>query len=355
VSKKSARVSPEFPARRFIMPTHPTISAIVPARNEEANIARCVASLAAQPEIAEIIVVNDQSTDRTAAILGDLATHIAKLGIVHNNALPSGWTGKNFAIAQGVVLARGEWLLFTDADVEHLPGSAARALADAEKFGAAIVSYSPEQETRTWWERAIIPFIFCRLASHFSYARVSDPNSPDAAANGQFLLVRRDAYDAIGGHAAVRGEIVEDVALAKRVKQQGLHIYFAPGQGIARTRMYGSPSEMWEGWRKNLYALIGGRPSAVLKELQHVLPWFPALLLLGGLVNPAFAYFALLFLLIRHAGYAFQLRRNRYPVSRIIYYLPAMLWYTAALLTSARRYARGTVDWKGRAIPVGVR
>jgi glycosyltransferase involved in cell wall biosynthesis len=331
------------------------ITAVVPARNEEAAIARAVETLAAQPEIAEIIVVNDQSADRTAAILEDLAVRIPKLRIVQGETPPAGWTGKNFAISQGVAQASGNWLLFTDADVEHLPGSAARALADAATFGAALVSYSPEQETREWWERAVIPFIFCRLATHYSYARVNDPALPDAAANGQYLLMRRDAYESVGGHRAVQGEVVEDVALSRRAKQAGQRIYFAPGQGIARARMYCSHREMWEGWTKNLYALIGGRQREVLSELRRVIPWFPALMLAGGVLHPIFAYLGVVFLLFRHLGYAFELRWNRYPVSRIIYYLPASLWYAAALVNSARRHARGAVTWKGREIAVKAR
>ena len=114
----------------------------------------------------------------------------------------------------------GDWLLFTDADTYHLPGSTRRALADAADHDAVLVSYSPEQEMETWWERALIPFVYCRLAAKFSFARVNDPDLPDAAANGQFLLIRRDVYESVGGHASVAGEILEDVALARRVKQQ---------------------------------------------------------------------------------------------------------------------------------------
>jgi len=338
------------------MPSAPVISAVVPARNEEAAIARAVESLAAQPEIAEIIVVNDQSTDRTAAVLEELAARIPLLRIVQGAAPPAGWTGKNFAIVQGVAQASGEWLLFTDADVEHLPGSAARALADANSFGAALVSYSPEQETRAWWERAVIPFIFCRLATHFSYARVNDPALPDAAANGQFLLIRREVYDAIGGHAAVCGEVVEDVALARRAKQAGHRIHFATGEGIARTRMYGSVGEMWEGWTKNLFPLIGGRPWPLFRELLEILNWFPVALLAMALFWVFSEYFFLEIgaapLVAHHMFYAMALRKNRYPVSRIIYYLPASLWYAAALVASAKKYSRGSVAWKGREIPV---
>ena len=149
-----------------------TVSAIVPARNEEATIASAVESLAAQPEISEIIVVNDQSTDGTAAELVRLSTRYAQLRVLETNVLPSGWVGKNYAVSLGAAQATGDWLLFTDADGVHLPGSTAHALADAAATGAGLVSYSPEQEMHTWWERALIPFIYTRLARNFSYDAV---------------------------------------------------------------------------------------------------------------------------------------------------------------------------------------
>jgi len=330
-----------------------TVSAIVPARNEEATIASAVDSLAAQTEIAEIIVVNDQSTDSTAAVLDELAARVGKLRVLGTREVPGGWVGKNYAAWLGAAQATRDWLLFTDADAVHLPGSTARALADAAASGAALVSYSPEQETRAWWERAMIPFVYARLAQHFSFADVSDPGSPAAAANGQYLLIRRDAYEAIGGHRSVAGEVLEDVALARRAKQAGYRLHFAPGQGIARVRMYRSFAQMWEGWTKNLYPLLGSRPGAVVRELLSVVPWIPVALLLLGRVHQALPALGVLLLARRHAAYAAVLRRNHFPLSRIVYYAPAVILYSSALVVSGRRYARGTVVWKGRQYPVG--
>jgi hypothetical protein len=129
---------------------------------------------------------------------------------------------------------------------------------DAVDHDAVLVSYSPEQEVETWWERALIPFVYCRLAARFSFARVNDPNRPDAAANGQFILILRDTYLAVGGHAAVGGELLEDVALAKLVKRSGYGIYFTAPMGLVRTRMYRSFGALWRGWAKNLCPLVGG-------------------------------------------------------------------------------------------------
>ena len=197
------------------------ISAIVPARNEEANIARAVESLDGQPQVREIIVVNDQSSDRTAEILKELVACVEKLRVIEISALPVGWVGKNFAAATGAKAATEDWLLFVDADTQLLPGAAWRALEDADEHAAVLVSYSPEQVMETLTEEILIPFVYTRLAERFSFERVNDPALPDAAANGQFLMIRRDAYEAIGGHEAVRARVLEDVALARLVKASG--------------------------------------------------------------------------------------------------------------------------------------
>jgi glycosyltransferase involved in cell wall biosynthesis len=343
------------------MNLHPTVSAIVPARNEETTIAAAVESLAAQPEIKEIIVINDQSSDGTAAQLHLLHSRYPQLRLLETNNLPSGWVGKNYAVSLGAAQATGNWLLFTDADGVHLPGSATRALADAQATGAGLVSYSPEQETRTWWEKALIPFVYTRLARKFSYAEVSDPDSPAAAASGQYLLIRREDYARIGGHAAVAGEVLEDVALARLAKQAGVRLSFAPGTGIMRVRMYRTFGAMWQGWTKNLYPLVGGMigtqtgetPRAVGQELFRVVPWIPLLALPLALLHLIWGVLGVALLAGRHAAYAADLRRNGFRAALAVYYLPGVALYAAVLLNSERRYARGNVAWKGREYPVG--
>jgi glycosyltransferase involved in cell wall biosynthesis len=329
------------------------ISAILPVRNEEANVERAVVSLAAQPEIHEIIVVNDGSTDGTGRVLQRLSNTEPKLRVFEAGPLPVGWVGKNHAVWVGAQQARQTWLLFTDADAVHLPGSAARALADAAASSAAMVSYSPAQEMHTWWERALIPFVFCRLAQLYSYAVVNDPESPAAAANGQYLLIRREAYDAIGGHAAVSGEVLEDVALARLAKAAGIKLFFAPGAEVARVRMYSNFRAMWEGWTKNLIPLLRTPGQGVTRELFSVMPWIPLLCFLGISLNIGFGVLGIFLLAGRHASYLAQLRRNRFPSSGVIYYLPGVVLYGCVLLYSDWRYARGKVAWKGREYPVG--
>jgi glycosyltransferase involved in cell wall biosynthesis len=328
------------------------VSAIIPARNEEASIARAVVSVAAQPEIAEVIVVDDQSSDRTAAILADLAARIPKLKVLHTRALPPGWVGKNYAVALGADVAQGNWLLFTDADTCHMPGSARRALADAVDHNAVLLSYSPEQELGSFWERALIPLVYCRLSTRFSFARVNNPKLPDAAANGQFLMILRDVYQKVGGHAAIAGEVLEDVALARHVKQAGYQIYFTAPIGTVSTRMYRSYPALWQGWTKNLYPLMGGTAKQTFRELIEVFPVVEivALFLLGALLPgthrpPLLLLAALLFVAIsrRCVRFGEQLYRNLYPVSYIKYYVPGMC--------SCWKNTRGSVQWKGRTYP----
>jgi glycosyltransferase involved in cell wall biosynthesis len=328
------------------------VSAIIPARNEELSIARAVESVAAQPEVGEVIVVDDGSTDGTAAILKDIASRLPKLSVLPAGELPAGWVGKNHAAAVGAAAAKCDWLLFTDADTFHLPGAMRRALTDAAEHDAAMVSYSPEQEMETWWERALILQIYWMLSRRYTFEKVNDPVLPDAAANGQFILVRRDVYESVGGHLAIVNEMLEDVALSRLVKHAGSRLYFASGLGIVRTRMYRSFGAMWEGWTKNLYALIGGSLFSLIGELVD---WFVLLCLVvvlsGKIVHPldwmvaggCMAWFA-----TRVASFGTYLRRNRYPFSNIKYFVPGVCLYSATLIASWWKSVSGTVEWKGR-------
>jgi glycosyltransferase involved in cell wall biosynthesis len=333
--------------------TADSVTAIVPARNEEGVIAACIISLASQPKIAEILVVNDQSTDGTARVVRSLMEKIPNLRLLEAGGLPDGWVGKNHALWVGVQQVNSAWLLFTDADAEHQRDSVSRALQIAQEKNAALVSFSPEQVTETWYEKALIPFIYLRLAKRFSYEKVNDPNSPAAAANGQFLMMRRDVYDAIGGHSSVAGEVLEDVALAMRVKAAGHPIWFGPGEGIVRVRMYRSFQEMWQGWKKNLYRLMGGTPWAVLREMESILPWIPFLLIVAGLKYPFLLFLGVLFLIARQTSYGLDLVRNQYPFSFIFYYVPALALYIGVLWASYRGHVNGRIQWKGREYSVG--
>jgi glycosyltransferase involved in cell wall biosynthesis len=231
----------------------PAVSVVVPARNEEVSLKACLQSLLAQTGVArEIIVVDDGSTDGTRAVAQSFPT----VQVVKAGPLPPGWCGKANACQAGAQLARGEWLLFTDADTVHRPGSLARALTEARAHQAVLLSYSPEQEIQGLAQRALMPLIFAELAVAYRPEDVCDPASPAAAANGQYLLISREVYQAVGGHAAVASDLLEDVALAGAVKRSGRRLFFRFGGDAVRAHMYRSFPQMCEGWSKNLALLF---------------------------------------------------------------------------------------------------
>jgi len=313
-----------------------------------------VRSIALQPEVLEILVVNDQSTDRTAEIVRKLISEIPRLQLLETTDLPAGWVGKNNAVWLGAQQAKGKWLLFTDADAILAPGATAKAFQLAEENSAALVSFSPEQSLKSWYEKALIPFVYCRLARKFCYADVNDPKKPAAAANGQFLLIQRSTYDAVGGHASVAGEVLEDVALARRVKQDNWGIWFGSGAGLVSVRMYRSFRSMWAGWRKNLYQLMGVPSGSFFNEFEAAIPWMTILILLIGIKFPLATFVGVVLLLFRQISYGLELARNQFPFKFIIYYIPAVFLYAGVLLASYRSYAKGKVAWKGREYAVGL-
>jgi cellulose synthase/poly-beta-1,6-N-acetylglucosamine synthase-like glycosyltransferase len=242
---------------------NPEVSIIVPARNEEANLGDCLRSLGSQTGVSyEIVVVDDGSADRTRAI----AESFEGVRVIEAPPLPMGWTGKNNAVVAGRAASRGSWLLFTDADTVHVAGSLARAVAEAKEHGVDMLSYSPEQIAVTFWEIAVLPVVFAELAREYPPRMVSDPASPIAAANGQYILIRREAYKAVGGHRAIADSLLEDVALARAVKGAGLKIRFRYAADAVRTRMYRNFRQLHEGWTKNL-ALLFPRPGRLAVRL----------------------------------------------------------------------------------------
>ncbi len=340
------------------------VSVIIPARNEEGNIERVVRSVAEQGGILEILVVDDQSTDQTPGILARLQAEIPKLRVIRIETLPLGWTGKSQAVATGASRASGEWLLLTDADTEHLPGSLETLLARAEGEGADLLSVSPGQETPTWWEKAVIPLVYVQLAQRFRFEEVSDPRSPAAAANGQYILIRRQAYETVGGHAAVRGEILEDVALARRVKAANGKLVFLPGAAWVRTRMYRSFFEMWRGWTKNLFLLYECRVGSAFKTLAGLwlLDAAPPIALIvlcvilaAGQVGTLVALLAIgcfLVAILRQWGYTRALSHIGFEPRLGNYLAPGAALLGLLMLNSARaHFLRGRVEWKGRQYP----
>ena len=210
------------------------VSIVIPSRDEEVNLEGVLRSLVSQEGWSEIIVVNDHSEDRSTEILERLQGEIPDLIVLNAPELPAGWVGKNHALYWGAARARGEVLLFTDADTRHAPGSLARSLEEMERNSVDLYSLSPAQSTLTFWERVIVPFLYVQLSKRFRFADVQDPKSDQAAANGQYLMICRSAYESLGGHRAIRGEILEDVTLARRAKQAGFRLHFASGQTVCQ-------------------------------------------------------------------------------------------------------------------------
>jgi chlorobactene glucosyltransferase len=339
----------------------PLVSALVPARNEQRNIERCLRSLLAQdyPNL-EVIVLDDDSEDGTAALVERLITEgDGRLRLLRGGPLAEGWLGKNNACRQLVGGARGDYLLFTDADTYHAPFAVSSALAIAEQQHADLVTTWPRQEVESWGERVALPLLHFTVIAYLPLALANGPSRNPAfgLGNGQFMFFRRAAYDAIGGHGAVRDRILEDVILARIIKAHGFRLVVADGSEALACRMYRSTAETWCGLAKTLYAFFFYSLvfAAFMLALQFLLFVAPYLFLLwtafhsdlGGkaewLLLPALQVG--LMLVVRFALAA----RFREPLLDSLWQPISFLFYFGATIYAIwLRYARGEVTWKGR-------
>ncbi len=251
------------------------LTVIIPARNEEAPLGACLQSLVGQSEEIfklgedwELVVVDDHSTDRTA----EIARGFPGVAVMPAEKLEPGWTGKANAVWTAARRARGRWLLFTDADTIHEPGDLRRAIHEAERHKAGVLSYSPRQLVSGLAQRTLMPLIFSELALAYPPAKVSDPAQRIAAANGQFLLIEREAYRRLGGHASVAEKVLEDVELAFLAKRRRIGLRFRYAPDAVATRMYCTTGAMIEGWTKNLALLFNNAlATAVWRGLDFLL------------------------------------------------------------------------------------
>jgi len=252
----------------------PTVSIIVPARNEESNITRCIRSLLEQDYSQfEVIAVDDGSTDATGHLLDELArTHPQgnRLWILRlRDELPAGWAGKSHALHLGVQEAQGEWLLFTDADTWHAPNALCSVVTQAVQEGMDLFTVGTEQELPSFWERVLMPMAYLGIGMQYPPRLVNNPKSKVAVANGQYLLIRKIVYEITGGYARpdLRGTLLDDRDLAQVVKSNGFKLHFVDGQDLVHVHMYRNLRDTWHGWRKNAYLGSRGGLPFVLLEL----------------------------------------------------------------------------------------
>lgn len=324
------------------------VSVIVPARNEEASLGACLESLVAQTGVTfEVIVVDDGSADRTR----EIARSFLDVRVVDPGPLPPGWSGKNNALVAGAREARGGWLLFTDADTVHRVGSLTESVAEARQRNASLLSYSPEQEVHGFWEKTVMPVIFAELAAKYRPSEVSNPASPAAAANGQYMLISREAYDAVGGHAAVAPSLLEDVALARAVKASGRKIFFRYGGDAVRTRMYRSFAQLREGWTKNLVLLFRSPGRLALLRLTEfvLIASGSAIAIVMGLQGKwQQAAIATILTVVLYGLFLMRIKRAHFPWDANVVAPIGLPLFSYLLLRSWIAYRKGTVSWKGR-------
>ena len=332
----------------------PPVSVLVPARNEAHNIEACVASLLAQdyPDY-EVIALNDDSTDATGAILDRLARGDGRLRVVHNHQPPPpGVNGKSRACQMLAEHARGEWLLFVDADTLHRRDSIRAGVERALGLNVALFSAIPRQIIGSWSERLFVPAGFALIYNFLSPWRVyleRRLRPVNAAAIGQYLLVRREAYFASGGHNAVRDQILDDVAMGKLLKARGYRVALGNGDWV-RCRMYRGFSEMVEGFSKNAFSILNGSlaVSAMFIVVCLVLFLLPIVELAAGLASGTTHWAAAAAVALTAANFALVNRRIGQPWWVGLLYPIQLAIGIGILLNSIRWRYTGRARWKGR-------
>ena len=336
------------------------VSILIPARDEAANIAATVrAALSSVGTAVEVLVGDDHSTDATAAIVSDIASRDPRLRLVPVPALPEGWTGKNAALAHLAGLARGDRLLFLDADVTLHPNAAAALATHARRTGSSLVSGVPRQRMETLGERLSVPIVNFLLVGFLPvWVMRSLPRPSLGAACGQLVLVERDAYAATGGHASIRTTLHDGVKLPRLLRAAGYRTDLVAGHALATCRMYRGFREAWAGFSKNAHEGMA-TPRAlpvwtILLFGGQVLPLLLVLAgILGGLDSSAMliAMAALLVSLATRA--AITLVANE-PAATIPLH-PAAVLVALAIQWNVllRRKRAGAATWKGRSYPVG--
>lgn len=326
------------------------VSLLVPARNEAANLrANLPLLLAADWPKLEIIVLDDGSEDETASVVESYARdHPDRLRLIRGDALPEGWLGKNWACSQLARAATGDVLLFCDADVAPGPNAVRRTLGLMERWDANAATAILRHRFGSWGERAVVPLVAqLPVAATLPLALVPRIASPSLSmANGQWIAFTRAAYDAIGGHEAVRVDVLEDVVLGRAVKRAGLRLVSAIVTGEIRVRMYAGLAEVRAGFRKNLYALFGGSPvafsaSMIVFLLAAVYPWAMAI----RATPPVLIALGMLIALRLVAAATF-----RHGIATVLLHPLGAVLTVGIAIESALAHRRGGARWKGREV-----
>ncbi|WP_176444859.1 glycosyltransferase [Paenibacillus herberti] len=340
-----------------------SISILIPARNEERNIGSCLESLLALPEPPlEILVLDDHSEDRTAAITQELAARPgSRIRLLKGRKLPEGWMGKSHACVQLAEAAKGRWLLFLDADVRLEPEALRAAVRAAQAQGRGLISGFPRQETETWMEKLVVSMMMFTILCHLPLKLVSGSRDPRfAAANGAFILIHSDSYLGIGGHGAVRSSLLDDMELIRLAKRSGEPVRLAKIDGISSMRMYRNAAEVWAGYRKNLFPGMGRSLTLLIFvfSVYTALYLLPTATLIGGLVAAVLTGSAMPVVWLGWATMAWALgalikltvdRSSGLPAWYSLL-LPASIALTVWIgLDSARQhYRKKGYEWKGR-------
>ncbi len=338
------------------------VSILVPARNEERSIAQCVASLAQQDyPRCEIIVLDDQSEDQTAAIVDDLARRYPNVRLLHGGELPPNWHGKANACAQLAKAASGEWLLFVDADTVLAPQCVSVTLRQARERRADLLTMIPTTLVGSFGEALLLPIIPMTFAAFLPLGLVTNHPSPVfAGALGQFLLFRREAYLRIGGHAAVRTDIVEDIQLSRLIKRHGGRLVWIDGTALMRVRMYHSFAEAWRGITKSAFAAINYSLPILLPGVAACVALFcgPYVFLAVGLIHyPAsgpWFWLPLLQVAFLWTTHLLVMRRFHLPPALVFLQAGTMLAIILTTLHAAIQTEFGAgIVWKGRTYQFG--
>ncbi len=316
----------------------PTVSVIIPAYNEAANIQNCVNAVLKSSDLPaeklEVWVVDDQSTDETLAIAQSISDPRVKVLVGQPRPAHETWMGKNWACAQVASQTKGDFLLFIDADVRLKRGAIETALLTAQQEQVDLLTFWMTIVCGCFAEWLAQPIITSLFSVGFDFEEVNDPKSQTAFAVGPFMLFRRQAYDRIGGHVAVASEIVEDVELGRRIKQSGLKIWYGLGHDLAEVRMYQSTAALWEGWTKNWYVGVDRNLRAILyiafvTFLVFAVPWMGVTIALAKILLFPFNWLDLSPLVL--ALVAIALQYNLYCLSQKFSNISPRNWWLAGI------------------------